>query len=904
MSIAIRSVLVRAAGIAALAVVPRPVAADVTFDGKLGQAGTLSGPNVRIPAGRGQQRGANLFHSFLRFDVPTGGSVAFDGPVNTSNVIARVTGGSASRINGVLRSNPPAANLYLMNPSGILFGPGSSIDVGGSFVAFAGDAMLFTDQSAFLVGDGVTDVLTSAPPAAFGFLQQSGPVRMKGRPGLDGRARLEAKPGTTISLIGNGIEAAEASVNAQSGFVNLISVAAPEPGAPGLVAFNGIGSFAARPAAVAAVTRAGPVRLGTGASLNVSGVSSPAGVVGVVGSDVTLSGNAQLTSRVFGPGGLVAAGGVNLVARDHLRLSDRAFVIGGSVPDSPTAAGAGSAIDLQSPRITFTGQSGIFGTGFGDVGGSPVRLSANTVELLGGPTIVASTSGAAPGGDIAVTAGRLILDAGGRVTDLGFGLRTRANIGSGTTGSGASGSIKIAARRSVQILGGASVSAIAANTPAAGGNVSIATPRLDMRGKQSRVLTGSLSGGNAGSISIKARDVQISGAEAGLNTIAGRNAAGDRTGRAGDVTIEAARVELMNGGSITAATAGNGDAGTVIVNADEVVLNGASILSGTAAVVAGQPIESDEVSLIKGRGGSVSMKGKALRVSGGALVSTVNAGSFGAAGDIVLEFDRVSLGGRGDEQFLQAGARKGISTISAETAGPAAGGNITIRAGRVSMDGGGLISARSSFLGQPSGRIAIQAGEMIMRGRSSVANVSAGDSKSIDVTIDNDLVLQGNHDLPTLGGSFDLGEGRPGPSFDARAAGDGGNITVKVGGLMLLRTGAINARTGGNGGVVTITAPQVVLGDSVINGIAEGRDVRVMVVADNLLLGSDSEILTDAPDFTVDTNLTAALQSIEAALSFNTMILPENCFTQMIGKRPVSTFTVVPTGGLRLGTAP
>ena len=97
--------------------------AQITLDGSLGPQGLLAGPHYRIGADVGQLRGSNLFHSFGEFNVSTGGSATFTGPAGVTNILSRVTGGQPSSIDGVLRSKIDGANLYLLNPSGVLLGP-------------------------------------------------------------------------------------------------------------------------------------------------------------------------------------------------------------------------------------------------------------------------------------------------------------------------------------------------------------------------------------------------------------------------------------------------------------------------------------------------------------------------------------------------------------------------------------------------------------------------------------------------------------------------------------------------------------------------------------------------------------------------------------------------------------
>src|SRR5262245_34013142 len=153
-----------------LSTLPTLSQAQITLDGSLGRAGALTGPNYSIPADVGQLRGPNLFHSFGQFNVRSGESATFSGPDTVANILGRVTGGTTSTIDGLLRSQIPGASLYLINPSGVVFGPNASLDVSGSFHVSTADYLRFADGARFSARLSDTSTLTVAPPVAFGFL--------------------------------------------------------------------------------------------------------------------------------------------------------------------------------------------------------------------------------------------------------------------------------------------------------------------------------------------------------------------------------------------------------------------------------------------------------------------------------------------------------------------------------------------------------------------------------------------------------------------------------------------------------------------------------------------------------------------------------------------------------------
>ncbi len=135
-------------------ILPSPVMAQIIPDDTLGTESSQISPNVEIRGGRGDRieggaiRGANLFHSFQEFNVNAGQRVYFANPAGVQNILSRVTGRNASNIQGTLGVEG-GANLFLLNPNGIVFGQNARLDINGSFVGNTANGFRFADGSEF-----------------------------------------------------------------------------------------------------------------------------------------------------------------------------------------------------------------------------------------------------------------------------------------------------------------------------------------------------------------------------------------------------------------------------------------------------------------------------------------------------------------------------------------------------------------------------------------------------------------------------------------------------------------------------------------------------------------------------------------------------------------------------------
>ena len=111
----------------------------------------------------GALRGINLFHSFLQFNVLEGRGVYFSNPIGVQNILTRVTGNDPSKIMGRL-GVLGNANLFLLNPNGIIFGANSSLDVTGSFTASTASAIQFGNGGRFSATDPGSSTLLDVQP--------------------------------------------------------------------------------------------------------------------------------------------------------------------------------------------------------------------------------------------------------------------------------------------------------------------------------------------------------------------------------------------------------------------------------------------------------------------------------------------------------------------------------------------------------------------------------------------------------------------------------------------------------------------------------------------------------------------------------------------------------------------
>lgn len=181
----------------------------------------------------GTTSGGNLFHSFKQFSVPTGATAHFQNPVNIQNIITRVTGSSISNIDGILRANG-TANLFLINPNGIIFGSNASLNIGGSFIGSTASSLNFADGIRFsTINPGAKPLLTVNVPTGLQFGATAAPIRNQSQASPNGATNIFKQPvglqvatGKTLALIGGDLTLEGGNLTASQGRIELGSVGA------------------------------------------------------------------------------------------------------------------------------------------------------------------------------------------------------------------------------------------------------------------------------------------------------------------------------------------------------------------------------------------------------------------------------------------------------------------------------------------------------------------------------------------------------------------------------------------------------------------------------------------------------------------------------------------------------
>jgi filamentous hemagglutinin family protein len=177
---------------------------------------TQTGNEIDITGGT--MAGSNQLHSFEQFNVQTDQTANFVSTPEVHNILGRVTGGDPSQIDGTIKVTNSNADLYLMNPSGVIFGKNAQLDVPGSFSATTATG-IGTEGGGEFKATGQNDYSTlTGSPNSFNFDNLP-----EERGDVVNRGNLAVSQGKNINLVGGTVENT-GNLSAPGGSVNIVAV--------------------------------------------------------------------------------------------------------------------------------------------------------------------------------------------------------------------------------------------------------------------------------------------------------------------------------------------------------------------------------------------------------------------------------------------------------------------------------------------------------------------------------------------------------------------------------------------------------------------------------------------------------------------------------------------------------
>ncbi|MEH2131214.1 MAG: S-layer family protein [Nostoc sp.] len=614
--------------------------AQVTSDGTSNTTVNQSGNNFTIL--NGVNKGNNLFHSFTNFSVPTGGSATFNliNTPNISTIFSRVTGGSISNINGLIQtlnsSNNNPVSLFLLNPSGIVFSPNASLNIGGSFLATTANSIKFADGTEFsATNPGAIPLLTISVPIGLQMGQNPGSITVQNTGATlinnaNGSAGLKNTPtglrvtsGNNLALLGGTITLDGGVLNAASGHMELGSASA------GIVNLN----TATWKFDYANIQQFRDILFSHKSLANISG--TPAGSIHLQGRDINITGssgvllvnqgNQQSGNIVVDASRLLEMQGETSMgtSQNYLRTENINTAIGGNIV-------------VSAPQIMLL-DGGFLARNFGAGSGGNISVNAvNSIEMNGvapnNPTatsaITTTNFGSGPGGNIQVSTGKLIIQNGAGIMNT-----SRSTGGTGNSTVNASDSIELIGENPVNLT--TSKIGVQVFNQGNGGQLTVTTPNLSvLDGAAVNISTGA--SGNAGNLVVNVSDsIEVSGVGA-TSLLPSRIVANAQifpttlrkliglppfpTGSTGELLINTSHLTVTNQGSIGVEHQGIGNAGNLHIRADAIFLDNAGSI--TAATKSGQ-------------GGNIDLNANTLVMRHGSNI-TATAGGTGDGGNIVI----------------------------------------------------------------------------------------------------------------------------------------------------------------------------------------------------------------------------------------------------------------------------
>ncbi|UJP05903.1 MAG: filamentous hemagglutinin N-terminal domain-containing protein [Nitrosomonas sp.] len=756
--------------------------------------------------------GDNLFYSFSDFNIGTGDTAWFSlNTPNITNVISRVTGGSVSMIDGQLKMThgDSTPSFFLINPAGITFSSGASVDVPGSFYVSTASGLNFSDGRQWAASNPHTSSLSVANPESFGFLgDESGSLNLGDLSLM--RTKLTFHPGSDIEFVGNQIQINNASImstaipnnNLTQDGLDLQLIATGNEAAN--IKFNTPPSYTTAGNLTIQNTVLDASGNGSGRlAIRSSDFVATGSILRVVNFDIPMSfaqgidinvknllvENSVFTSRASGAG---TGGEIKVVVEDALKIQGIGQIysqtLGKGKAGNITVTAKQAEIQGISQTEIFTGIASWTEKGSTNDAGNVTVAVADALKMTGGGQIFSNTFSQGKSGDVFVSAGQMEINGLG-LTDVITTIASQAREGS----TNDAGNVTVEVIDTLKLVAGGQISADTLSRGKAG-NINVSASQLEIDGKGlSNVATsiasqahngstydagqikvtitdtlkllggGSInsgtyySPGKAGEIRVTARNLEIDGQ--GFNSNISSQAEYG-TGNAGAVYVNVTEtLKLLGSGQISSSTFSQGNAGEVNVTAHQLKIDGQSSSSFATAIAsiatekstgsAGQVIVtvSDTIELLR---------------NGQILADTSSTSTQGHAGEVTVSAKQITINGSG----TLGDGLTGISSSSQPgSLGNAGKVSVTVADTLRVVDGGQISSSALKQSQGNAGEITVLAGELIIDGHglsenntgvfSGVATDSIGNAGPVSITVTDLLQMLGGGEIGSS--SFSLG---------------------------------------------------------------------------------------------------------------------------------------------------
>jgi len=794
---------------------------------------TPNGNRLDISGGKLSGDGANLFHSFGRFGLESNEIANFLSQPSIQNILGRVTGGNTSVINGLIQVTGGNSHLYLINPTGIIFGGNARLNVPADFTATTATGIGLGNNWFQAIGENNYAALVGTPNAFVFNSNQLGSIVNAGFLGVGEGKNLTLLGGTVVST---------GQLAAPGGQINVVAV----PG-QNLVRISSVGNVLNLeiqpgtggvaplpenfPVSTLAQLLTGSGNLGNATGMTVnsdgtvqlsgSGIGVETGDVvaqSVTAQEVTLSASHNLT---LVESELRTTGDLNLLAQDTVRVRDSVA--------KPLIVQAGGNLYIQGnqtidilalnhPETPFVSGGNLSLVSDGDVSGDAHFASGGNfsiLNLLGGPgkfvsyydPIIRSLGDVSFGGYLGVS---LKVEARGSISSDGDITITGPDTSGSIPASDPDFTIltttpSVILRAGLSAVSSSNVPTLGFTSP--GG---LSSPRnITVREIRTTAL-------NGGSVILSAvGDINTfdiyTGEESPTNNSGGEINISSSGGSILSGTVSSRGTSAGNGGNITLNAAGN--VSVKMLDAGSDVGNG-----GNITVASGGYIDIINLSaLSSGTNGSGKSGDITFTAGGDIKITGAEAGAGNStAGNISL----TSTGGAVNT-IASGGCRGGVSfcAIDASASGGAAG-NITINAaGDITTaaifskgtSSGGAITLTSSG-GKIDTSTVITIGNISMSGTDSSA--TSGNGGAIAFSAFGDIIaatlaadsVSGNAGKITL--TSTTGGINTQNLDSATTFGNAGSVTLNARNDVVVRSiGAyVNVGGTGNGGDITLTS--------------------------------------------------------------------------------------------------